>query len=1634
MANEFPHKHIIGYVHIAPDLATDTLVSNTDHSTYTVNSLFGVFAKNGRQAIDVCSETGTTFINGVDPVAAYAYAYTAIPTLENIINEKLSNYVKEHDVFHYGGILTPSPTKGGIGTFSYLTANSMVIVGTTVKVQNDGWFGNYHVHAGDLLIAYSDDATTSSTALWDIVETHLGPLNSKGTYTQTNKPNFLTNIYLNDNGDLSYSYSYFTQVHSYVNNREKTDIDKNDIVVVSNVNFDASGKFSYELHNLTNTRTHHSIEGTDAKNTTGSPKQVLTHLTFSSTGHLSYIHKELGLDGEHIDNKNLEQNGEFNVINNVWQDGDGNLSYTYSTIVFKGEHHKSTGKQDADTTFGGFDTEIRVLTNTYIDSHGSLSYTYADLKYNEQHHTQGAAHKQSEITFGKDENDEKYVYVLTGVNLSTDGTLTYSYRPLSWEEDHHDNTGKQQDSITFEKNDESVKVITNVNLGSKGELSYTYLTLSFNDEHHGTTPNNANGFIDEVYLSSEGTLSYHKTAFEVNTPKSASKTHNIRNTSSGELDVLSGISIDSDTGKISYQYKTISYNLTEDHHTTTINSGNGFVSDVYLDAGGNLTYSKQKFEISGKDDGDTDLSTSSLDVLTGISIHEDTGKISYAFETISTSHSSNGSFGTANSPYFLNNVHLNDNGVLTYSWSEFKTEKSAKTETGQIITYVHIDGTGKLTYVANVLSADSSSYGSYNLDGNSYIKVVTGITQRGDGKLSYSTTTLKHHHGTTTNSANGFVSDVYLSDNGQLSYAKTAFEVNTPTAAAKTYNIRTHSSGTINVLAGISINQDSGQISYQYNTISYDLTHTTNTPTDNGDFELDTTTAASNGLQVVTGVNLSSTGVLTYNTTDIYHGNSGVTAGTFGLDANKTYTLDNASFYAPEFTVNAQGHITAASERKVTITHPTTYTARDTKITDTNLTLGADGTSVTIISPNIKSNTYGHVTEASRKSYTITHGNSGVTAGLYGETANDSPAFSGTFSVPSFNVNAQGHITSAKTYTITMPSQSHHGGTINAETDKVVSSVSLSDDGKLSGSKTNRIEQAGKLFIQTIAGNNNNAYFAIPFVTKSENGSYQHFYVDSDNKFKYDPSTDTLYVSKINGQMTGGLTGNASTSGDNTMKIYPESSNELNFGGTGTSAKLYIGYRSKDSKPVPEEFVFGGSTGTAKITAATFNGDLSGNADTATKLATARTITLNGSVNGSGSFDGSTNLTITTTTNHGHAWGTDTGNNIVSGITNAIVHGNEFNIGNSTESLNRFWFNYRGKDDKIFTDDKLINDYLMGSGNGGHGTTANKYAFVTARGFKVGGQEDNKYVVWSNGTTSALDASDIPNLAASKITSGTFDIASIPTGTTATTVALGNHTHNYIPAGTECIELNTVSVLKNYGGFIDFHYRNNDGKWTNSNGKVYTDANGNNTYPDYTSRIIEDEPGQINVNNVKFTGGNVNTTGEITATKFVGALNGNADTTTKLKTARNIKLTGSVTGNADFDGSGNIEISTTTNHTHNFTPSGTVAVSLTYTATASDKPNNSTTSVAAGAHTHATVDNGAHTHTSQDTLTASESDGVLTITFTANTTTSSGTHGHTINQTVTGSRVNVPNTNHTHNYDKASVQSASFDGDQGTTI
>ncbi len=73
-----------------------------------------------------------------------------------------------------------------------------------------------------------------------------------------------------------------------------------------------------------------------------------------------------------------------------------------------------------------------------------------------------------------------------------------------------------------------------------------------------------------------------------------------------------------------------------------------------------------------------------------------------------------------------------------------------------------------------------------------------------------------------------------------------------------------------------------------------------------------------------------------------------------------------------------------------------------------------------------------------------------------------------------------------------------------------------------------------------------------------------------------------------------------------------------------------------------------------------------------------------------------------------------------------------------------------------------------------------------------------------------------------------------PLGTGATDAAAGNHNHDgrYLKTDLVSIELNTDGSLSGYGGFIDFHF--------------------NGSQADYTSRIIEDASGKLNLNQVVF--------------------------------------------------------------------------------------------------------------------------------------------------------------------------------------
>ena len=95
--------------------------------------------------------------------------------------------------------------------------------------------------------------------------------------------------------------------------------------------------------------------------------------------------------------------------------------------------------------------------------------------------------------------------------------------------------------------------------------------------------------------------------------------------------------------------------------------------------------------------------------------------------------------------------------------------------------------------------------------------------------------------------------------------------------------------------------------------------------------------------------------------------------------------------------------------------------------------------------------------------------------------------------------------------------------------------------------------------------------------------------------------------------------------------------------------------------------------GTSTLKWKNIYGDLKGNADSATKLATVRTISLTGSVTGSGTFDGSGNLSITTTTNHTHNYA---GSSSAGGPANSVKSSLTIKLNNGTnEGNNLFTFN-----------------------------------------------------------------------------------------------------------------------------------------------------------------------------------------------------------------------------------------------------------------------------------------------------------------------------------------------------------------------
>ena len=161
---------------------------------------------------------------------------------------------------------------------------------------------------------------------------------------------------------------------------------------------------------------------------------------------------------------------------------------------------------------------------------------------------------------------------------------------------------------------------------------------------------------------------------------------------------------------------------------------------------------------------------------------------------------------------------------------------------------------------------------------------------------------------------------------------------------------------------------------------------------------------------------------------------------------------------------------------------------------------------------------------------TISHANSGVIAGSYGDTSAQTPTVGETFKALSVTVDAKGHITNVNEHTVTMPSVANNvtgAGTSNylakfSDTNVITDGVALGSDTTkfLRNDGSWEVPDAGTDANVTQTADTENANYEILFSATADNTTRTEGAKKNSN-LTFNPSTGNMQVTKINGVTVG---------------------------------------------------------------------------------------------------------------------------------------------------------------------------------------------------------------------------------------------------------------------------------------------------------------------------------------------------------------------------------------------------------------------------------------------------------------------------------------------------------------------------------
>ena len=363
--------------------------------------------------------------------------------------------------------------------------------------------------------------------------------------------------------------------------------------------------------------------------------------------------------------------------------------------------------------------------------------------------------------------------------------------------------------------------------------------------------------------------------------------------------------------------------------------------------------------------------------------------------------------------------------------------------------------------------------------------------------------------------------------------------------------------------------------------------------------------------------------------------------------------------------------------------------------------------------------------------------------------------------------------------------------------------------------------------------------------------------------------------------------------------------------GEGSNPTVAIGQSVATSASVTFAHVAADVTGnvTGNITGS--SGSTTGNAATATALQNARTISLSGDVSGSVSFDGTSNVSISTTVQPDSvALGTDTTGNYVNDLTAGTGITITHTPGEGSSPTVAIGQSVATSASVTFAQVDTTGDVVVGGNLTVNGTTTTLNTETLAI-------EDN-IIVLNNGVTGSPTTN-----AGIEVERGTSANVALRWNETSDKWELTEDgaTYNEIATADEVSAI-TISILDDIGDVSastaaagDF-LKYDGAQWVNDPINLGTDTVGNyvNDVTAGTGVTVTHTPGEGSSPTIAI-GQAVETSSSVqfaaVTAPLIGNVTGNADTATTLATSRTIELTGDVTGSVSFNGSANASITAT---------------------------------------------------------------------------------------------------------------------------